>query len=113
MTTINTSLHMTTASPKAASRSSDTSLATQINQLTAQITKLTQKLKDVATNSGSAEDRLKQQEQIQIQIKLLQAQLAQLQRQQAEEASQKNQSQATDKIGINRPADGHNIDIYI
>lgn len=44
---------------------------------------------------------------------MLQTQLAQLQRQQAEQAAQKNQSQSAQEIGINHQTDSNKIDIYI
>jgi hypothetical protein len=69
-------------------------------------------LKDVANGSGSAEDKKKQQDLIQAQIKLL-AQLAQLQRQQAEEAQKKQEQNHTKAEGVNKPTDGNQIDIYI
>ena len=57
--------------------------------------------------------RKKQQELIQAQLKVLQTQLAQLLRQQAEEA-QKKQDQKQGKVeGVNNPSDVNQIDIYI
>lgn len=111
MTTIMTSLQMPTQSATAAG--SDNSLSGQISQLTAQIANLTQQLKELANRSGSPEEKLKEQEQIQTQIKILQAQLAQLQHEQAEQASQKKQAQTLPQTGVNRPGTEHQIDIYI
>lgn len=61
----------------------------------------------------AARKRRKQQELIQAQLKVLQTQLAQLLRQQAEEA-QKKQDQKQGKVeGVNNPSDVNQIDIYI
>ena len=66
-------------------------------------------LKELANSTGSADEKKKQQELIQTQIKVLQAQLAALQRQQAEEAQKK-----LGKVeGVNSPSDTNQIDIYI
>lgn len=80
---------------------------------TDKITKLTQQLKEVANGSGSAEEKKKQQELIQVQIKVLQAQLAQLQRQQAEEAQKKQEQSLVNVEGPKNASDNHQIDIYV
>jgi ABC-type ATPase with predicted acetyltransferase domain len=59
-------------------------IASRINQLTKQLTKATQQLKELGLSDAS-EEKQKQQELLESQITMLQAQLAQLQRQQAEE----------------------------
>lgn len=113
MTTISTTINLSSPSSTSASGGADNSLAAKISRLTSQITKLTQQLKDVASGEGSAKEKKTQQELIQVQIKVLQAQLAQLQRQQAEQSTDKNQSQLVQEIGVNHPADGKKIDIYV
>jgi L-lactate utilization protein LutC len=70
-------------------------------------------VKRAGEQPGSTDEKKKQQELIQTQIKVLQAQLAALQRQQAEEA-QKKQDQKLGKVeGVNSPSDNNQIDIYI
>ena len=88
-------------------------IAAQISRITDKITKLTQQLKEVANGSGSAEEKKKQQELIQVQIKVLQAQLAQLQRQQAEEAQKKQEQSLVNVEGPKNASDNHQIDIYV
>jgi len=114
MTTISTTTpSVQSGSSGRSSSSASSDIASQIQSLTQQVTKLTKQLKEIASGSGTTEEKKKQQELIQDQIKMLQAQIAQLQRRQAEEA-QKNQEQKQAKAeGVNSPSAEHKIDIYI
>ena len=88
-------------------------IASRINQLTRQITKVTELLKEVATGDGSPEEIQKQEELLQSQLAMLQAQLAQLQRQQAEEAMPVQGNAQAVQEGVNKPSADHQIDGYI
>ena len=77
MTTIQASTQQIQTSG-ASGTSSSNDIATQITRILDKIQKLTQQLNELANSPGSTEDKKKQQELIQTQIKVLQAQLAAL-----------------------------------
>lgn len=113
MTTIQASTQPIQTSSAGSGSSGGNDIAAQISRILNKIQKLTQQLSDLANSPISVDEKKKQQELIQNQIKMLQAQLAALQRQQAEEA-QKKQDQKLGKVeGVNSPSDDHQIDIYI
>ncbi len=113
MTTIQASTQPIQASGNGKSGSSDNSIAEQISSITAKISKLSQKFKDIALGSGTPEEKKEQQEILKAQIDGLQAQLQMLLRRQAEESKQK-QEQAQAKVeGVNKPSAEHEIDIYV
>lgn len=112
MTTIQATTQPIQTSDGGSRSSGGNDIAAQISRITDKITKLTQQLKEVANGSGSAEEK-KQQELIQVQIKVLQAQLAQLQRQQAEEAQKKQEQSLVNVEGPKNASDNHQIDIYV
>ncbi|WP_368525450.1 FlxA-like family protein [Enterobacter asburiae] len=113
MTTIQASTQMIQNSSGGSGASGSNDIASQISSIIDKINKLTQQLKELANNTGSADEKKKQQELIQTQIKVLQAQLAALQRQQAEEAQKKQDLNLGKVEGVNNPSDDHQIDIYI
>jgi len=88
-------------------------IASRINQLTKQLTKATQQLKELGLSDASTEEKQKQQELLESQITMLQAQLAQLQRQQAEEEMPEQSPTKAIEEGVNKPSADHQIDIYI
>ncbi|WP_343437146.1 FlxA-like family protein [Enterobacter roggenkampii] len=113
MTTIQASTQSIQTSSGGNGASGGNDISAQITRILDKIQKLTQQLKELANSPGSTDEKKKQQELIQTQIKVLQAQLAALQRQQAEEA-QKKQDQKLGKVeGVNSPSDNNQIDIYI
>ncbi len=113
MTTIQASTQPIQTSGNGKSGSSDNSIAAQISTITAKISKLSQKFKDIALGSGTPEEKKEQQEILKAQIDALQAQLQMLLRRQAEESKQK-QEQAQAKVeGVNKPSAEHEIDIYV
>jgi type II secretory pathway component PulJ len=77
------------------------------------MTILTQQFKEIATGSGTTEEKQKQQETLKAQIAMLQAQLQQLLKRQAEETQQKQEQQQSKVEGVNKPSDEHQIDIYV
>jgi vacuolar-type H+-ATPase subunit I/STV1 len=87
--------------------------AAQIARITKKISELIQKLKDIPGSNASVEEKKKQQELLQMQIKVLQAQLAQLMRKQAEEAQQKQDQKAAKDAGAIVPVGKNQIDVYI
>lgn len=94
----------------------------QIAAITKQITQLTNKLKDLASDSTmDAKDKKVMQDLVQGQIQMLEAQIAQIQQQQAQQAVDKQQAsqEEADRSstkaadGINRPTKDNVIDVYI
>ena len=112
MTTINVSTP-TVQSSSGGKAPAGNDISAQIAQITQKITKLTQQLKDIPNSSGTIEQKREQQELIQTQIKMLQAQLDQLLRRQAEESQQKQSADQRKAEGINTASDQHQVDIYI
>lgn len=112
MTTILTSTPLIQAGTTTSAPQGDDT-ASQIARVMKKITELTQKLKDIPNSNASVEEKKKQQELIQAQIKVLQAQLAQLMRKQAEEAQQKQQQKQAQATGGVAHAADHQIDVYI
>ncbi|MBJ9882812.1 FlxA-like family protein [Citrobacter sp. Cy232] len=112
MTTINVSTP-TVQSSSGGKAPAGNDISAQIAQITQKITKLTQQLKDIPNISGTIEQKREQQELIQTQIKMLQAQLDQLLRRQAEESQQKQSADQRKAEGINTASDQHQVDIYI
>ena len=88
-------------------------IASRISQLTKQLTKATQQLKELGLSDAPLDEKKKQQELLESQITMLQAQLAQLQRQQAEEAMPKQEKGEAVAEGINKPSAEHQINIYV
>ena len=113
MTTINVSTPTVQSSSGGGKAPAGNDISAQIAQVTQKITTLTQQLKDSPNSSGSVEQKREQQELIQTQIKMLQAQLAQLLRRQAEESQQKQSADQRKAEGINTASDQHQVDIYI
>ncbi|WJW93574.1 FlxA-like family protein [Enterobacter pseudoroggenkampii] len=112
MTTIQASTQQIQTSG-ASGTSSSNDISAQITRILDKIKKLTQQLKELANSPVSTDEKKKQQELIQTQIKVLQAQLAALQRQQAEEAQKKQDLKLGKVEGVNSPSDNNQIDIYI
>lgn len=111
MTTILTSTPLLQGGKTDGPQGDDT--AAQIARITKKISELIQKLKDIPNSSASLEEKKKQQELLQMQIKALQAQLAQLMRKQAEEAQQKQDQKAAKDAGAIVPVGKNQIDVYI
>ena len=88
-------------------------IASRISQLTKQLTKATQQLKELGLSDAPLDEKKKQQELLESQITMLQAQLAQLQRQQAEEAMPEQGNAQAVEQSVNKPSSEHKIDIYI
>ncbi|WPU21935.1 FlxA-like family protein [Cedecea neteri] len=97
----------------ASSTINDGSVASQMSQISKKITQLTQKLKDIATAPGTPEEKRKQQEAILNEIKMLQAQLAQLQRKQAEETQQRQENKRAQIMKTSNSSPAHRINIYV
>lgn len=114
MTTINTSSGVSGGSGGGDSVSQTASIAKQI-------VRLQEQLKSMAGDTTLDEDqKAKQQQMIENQIMMLEAQLAQIQQQQAEKAAEQQEaSKAADSgsskmaDGVNRPTEDNQLNVYI
>lgn len=114
MTTINTSSGVSGGSGGGDSVSQTASIAKQI-------VRLQEQLKSMAGDTTLDEDqKAEQQQMIETQIMMLEAQLAQIQQQQAEKAAEQQEaSKAADSgsskmaDGVNRPTEDNQLNVYI
>lgn len=114
MTTINTS-----SSVSGGSGSGDS--ASQTASISKQIVRLQEQLKSMAGDTTLDEDqKAKQQQMIENQIMMLEAQLAQIQQQQAEKAAEQQEASKADDTGsskiadgVNRPTENNKLNVYI
>ena len=99
------------------SNSGSSQAASQIASINQQIQSITKQLKELSNNDYlTIEQKAEQQQLLESQIQILQAQLAQLQQKQAEKAQQTqpiSQSSETKADGVNRPTDENQLNVYI
>lgn len=82
-------VQMSTVAASAGGGGSDASVRSRIQALVKQITTLSKQLQEVAHSDLPAKDKEKQSQLLQARIQLVQAQLAELYRQQAEQAQRR------------------------
>ncbi|ATY90943.1 FlxA-like family protein [Pectobacterium atrosepticum] len=115
---------MDSSSVSSSSKASSGGNGSQIAAITKQISQLTQKLKELGSDTTlDAEEKKAMQDIIQAQIQMLQAQLAQIQQQQTQKAADKNivgveevsKDNPTPKVaeGVNSPTEDNAIDVYV
>lgn len=96
-------VQMSTVATSANSGSADASLKSRIQALVKQITALSKQLQEVAHSDLPAKDKQKQAELLQARIQVVQVQLADLYRQQAEQAQRR---QVQGRSGMTAPVPG-------